>query len=51
MNPAWGHVAGVVTVLLMLLFVGIWVWVWQAGHKQKYDALARLPMADSEDRE
>jgi len=49
MSPAWGHVAGVVTVLLMLLFIGIWVWVWHSGHKAKYDALARLPMADSEE--
>lgn len=48
MNPLWGQVAGIVTVTLMLLFIGIWVWVWHSGHKQKFDALARLPMADAE---
>lgn len=51
MNGAWGQVAGVVTVVLMLLFVAIWIWVWHSGHKEKYDRLARLPMADAEDRQ
>jgi cytochrome c oxidase cbb3-type subunit 4 len=26
MNAIWGHVSGVVTVVLMLTFVGIWAW-------------------------
>ncbi len=46
MSPFWGHLAGVITVILMLTFIGIWIWVWNARHKPKYDALARLPMAD-----
>lgn len=50
MSAAWGQVAGIVTVMFMLMFIAIWVWVWHSGHKAKYDALARLPMADSEDR-
>jgi cytochrome c oxidase cbb3-type subunit 4 len=50
MTATWGQVAGIVTVMLMLMFVGIWIWVWHAGHKSKYDRLARLPMADAEDR-
>lgn len=47
MSPLWGQVAGIVTVTLMVIFVGIWAWAWHSGHKQKFDALARLPMADS----
>ncbi len=50
MTAVWGQVAGIVTVMLMLMFIGIWIWVWHAGHKPKYDRLARLPMADAEDR-
>ena len=46
MNPLWGHMAGVITVVLLLTFIGIWIWVWNKHHKRKYDALARLPMED-----
>jgi cytochrome c oxidase cbb3-type subunit 4 len=46
MSPFWGHLAGVVTVMLMVTFIGTWIWVWNARHKPKYDALARLPMND-----
>ena len=46
MNPIWGHLSGVVTVILLLTFIGIWIWVWSARHRRKYDALARLPMED-----
>ena len=49
MSPFWGQLAGVVTVVLMTTFIGIWIWVWNARHKPKYDALARLPMGDSDD--
>mgnify|MGYP001389343413 CR=1 FL=1 len=47
MSPFWGHLAGVVSLILMITFIGIWVWVWNARHKPKYDALARLPMGDA----
>ena len=49
MNPAWGHVAGVITVILMLSFIDTWIWVWNRRHKQKYDALSRIPMKDGGD--
>ncbi len=49
MNAFWGHLAGVITVVLMVTFIGIWIWVWNARHKPKYDALARLPMDDGND--
>ncbi len=46
MNPLWGHLAGVITTVLMLSFLGTWAWVWNRRHKPKYDALARIPMDD-----
>jgi cytochrome c oxidase cbb3-type subunit IV len=46
MTPAWGHVIGVITVVLMLTFIGIWVWAWLPAHKKKFDTLARIPMHD-----
>lgn len=49
MNPAWGHVAGVITIVLMVTFIGIWAWAWLPWHKRDFDALARLPMQDEED--
>ena len=48
MNPAWGQLAGVITVVLMAVFIAIWIWAWRPRHRQKFDALARLPMADRE---
>ena len=49
MNPLWGHVAGVVTLVVMLVFIGIWAWAWLPQHKGEFDALAKLPMEDEED--
>ncbi|MBO9663012.1 cbb3-type cytochrome c oxidase subunit 3 [Dokdonella sp.] len=46
MNALWGHLTGVLIVLMMASFVGIWIWVWNGRHKSKFDALARLPMED-----
>ncbi len=46
MNPLWGHLAGVITVILMLVFIGIWIWAWLPYHRPTFDALARLPMED-----
>ena len=48
MNPAWGHVAGVITLVLLATFVGIWIWAWRKRHRAKFDALSRLPMEDAE---
>jgi cytochrome c oxidase cbb3-type subunit 4 len=49
MSPAWGHVVGVVTVLVMAAFIGIWVWAWLPYHKRAFDALAAMPMQDGDD--
>ena len=46
MNPLWGHIAGIVTVIVMLVFVAIWVWAWLPSHKRDFDALAKLPSED-----
>ena len=46
MSPVWGHVVGVIIVLLMLTFIGVWLWAWLPHHKKAFDALARLPMRD-----
>ena len=51
MNVSWGHLSGVVTVVLMLTFVGIWVWAWRPRHKRAFDRLAEMPLEDLEDRE
>ena len=48
MNPAWGTVAGIVTLIVMLVFLGIWAWAWLPHHKREFDALAELPMKDAE---
>ena len=49
MNPLWGQLIGLVTLVLMLVFIGIWAWAWLPFHKREFDALAKLPMEDAED--
>ncbi|HEX7112582.1 MAG TPA: cbb3-type cytochrome c oxidase subunit 3 [Mizugakiibacter sp.] len=52
MSPLWGHLEGVITVILMLTFLGIWIWAWSARHKPTFDRLARLPLeGDAADRD
>ena len=46
MNPVWGHVIGVLIVLMMATFIGIWVWAWLPHHERAFGLLARLPMED-----
>ncbi len=47
MNGAiWGHLSGVVTVVLMLVFVGIWFWAWRPRHRRTFDRLANMPLED-----
>ncbi|HET7662584.1 MAG TPA: cbb3-type cytochrome c oxidase subunit 3 [Rhodanobacteraceae bacterium] len=46
MNPIWGHVVGVITVILMSTFLGIWYWAWRKSHKPTFSRLAALPMED-----
>jgi cytochrome c oxidase cbb3-type subunit IV len=51
MNALWGDAIGVGIVLMMVVFVGIWYWAWRPRHKPGFDALARLPMDDADQRE
>ena len=46
MNELWGHLIGVVIVLLMLSFIGIWIWAWLPRHRKTFDSLAQIPMED-----
>lgn len=48
MNEIWGHVVGVIILLLMATFIGIWIWAWQKRHRKVFDRMARLPMEDKE---
>lgn len=48
MSPFWGHLAGVITLLLMFIFIGIWIWAWNGRHKRVFDAMAKLPMEDED---
>ena len=48
MNPLWGQLIGVVTLVLMLVFIGIWAWAWLPHHQREFDELARLPLEDGE---
>ena len=46
MSATWGHLVGMLTVLIMLSFIGIWIWAWLPHHERDFDRLARLPMGD-----
>ncbi|HET7266642.1 MAG TPA: cbb3-type cytochrome c oxidase subunit 3 [Oleiagrimonas sp.] len=46
MNPMWGHILGVVTVVLMCTFIGIWIWAWRKQHKPVFNRMAAIPMED-----
>ena len=46
MNPIWGHITGVVTVVLMLIFIGIWVWAWRKRHRSTFKRMSEIPMED-----
>jgi cytochrome c oxidase cbb3-type subunit 4 len=39
-----------VTVLSMLVFVGICAWAWSRRNQADFDAAARLPFQDEQDR-
>jgi len=49
MNPFWGHVVGVLTLVTILVFLAIWVWAWRPRHRADFDDLARIPMLDGQE--
>ena len=44
MMDYWGHIVGVITVLLLVAFIGIWVWAWLPRHKAVFSRMARVPL-------
>lgn len=46
MNPLWGQMSGVITVILLVVFIGIWIWAWRPWHKKTFDKMAQIPMQD-----
>ena len=46
MSALWGHLVGVLIVLMMAAFIGIWIWAWLPRHARSFERLARLPMQD-----
>lgn len=49
MSPFWGHLTGILTLIVMILFIAIWAWAWLPQHKPKFDELSKLPLEDRED--
>lgn len=41
-----GTISGVMTAILLVLFIGIWVWAWSGRNKDKYEAMAKLPLEE-----
>lgn len=48
MSAAWGHVVGIIILLMLLSFLGVWIWAWLPFHKRSFDALARLPLGEDD---
>lgn len=48
MSDIWGHLIGVVILILMAAFIGIWIWAWRPRHKPLFRRMARLPLERDE---
>lgn len=48
MSGLWGHLVGVLILIMMATFIGIWVWAWRPRHRRVFDALAEIPMREGE---
>ena len=46
MSGLFGHLVGVMIVIMMVTFIGIWVWAWRPRHSGTFGALASIPMQD-----
>ncbi len=44
MNDIWGHLIGVVIILLIVAFVGVWIWAWLPRHHRVFSRMARVPL-------
>lgn len=46
MNELWGHLTGVIIVVMMVAFICIWAWAWSGHHRGTFSRMAALPMED-----
>jgi cytochrome c oxidase cbb3-type subunit 4 len=44
MSDIWGHLIGVVIILLIVAFVGVWIWAWLPRHRRVFSRMARIPL-------
>ncbi|MDX1608501.1 MAG: cbb3-type cytochrome c oxidase subunit 3 [Halofilum sp. (in: g-proteobacteria)] len=44
----WGHIVGVISLVLLALFIGVWIWAWRPRHKRVFERMARLPLERDE---
>ncbi|MDR2872079.1 MAG: cbb3-type cytochrome c oxidase subunit 3 [Xanthomonadaceae bacterium] len=42
--------SGIVTAILMVLFIGGWIWAWSPRRKAEFDAAAKMPLSDDEEK-
>ena len=42
--------SGIITAALLLLFVAGWIWAWSPARKADFEAAARLPLQDEEEK-
>jgi len=45
-NELWGHLTGVIIVVMMVTFICIWAWAWSGHHRRTFSRMAALPMED-----
>ena len=44
MSDIWGHLIGVVIILLIIAFIGIWIWAWLPRHHRVFSRMAHIPL-------
>jgi cytochrome c oxidase cbb3-type subunit IV len=48
MSDFWGHLTGVIIVVMMVTFICIWAWAWSGHHRRAFSRMATLPMEDDD---
>ncbi|MGJ8669041.1 MAG: cbb3-type cytochrome oxidase subunit 3 [Oceanococcus sp.] len=46
MSDLWGHLIGVIIVLMIVMFLAVWLWAWRPRHKRQFQRMACIPMDD-----
>jgi cytochrome c oxidase cbb3-type subunit 4 len=44
-------ISGIITAALLALFIGGSIWVWRPARMAEFDAAARLPLAEDQERQ